>query len=74
MKAAVISGNSKSSQWTVEALKQYFDEVDHLYIKYLDINFSGKKAEVLYKGRPVGHYDCMLIKGSFRYAQLLRSI
>lgn len=74
MKAAVIAGNSKSSQWTVEAMKQYFDEVDHLYIKYLDINFSGKKAEVLYKGKPVGHYDCMLIKGSFRYAQLLRSI
>lgn len=74
MKAAVISGNSKSSQWTVEAMKQYFDEVDHLYIKYLEINFSGKKAEVLYKGKLVEHYDCMFLKGSFRYAQLLRSI
>lgn len=74
MKAAMISGNSKSSQWTVEAMRKYFDEVDHLYIKYVDINFSGKKAEVLYKGEPVKKYDCVFVKGSFRYAQLLRAI
>ncbi len=74
MKAALIGGNSKSSLWTVEAMKKYFDEVDHLYVKYLDINFSGKKAEVLYKGKQIGKYDCMFIKGSFRYAQLLRAI
>ena len=74
MRAGVISGNSKSSQWTVESMKKYFDQVDHIYIKYIDINFSGKKAEVLYKGKPLPHYDCLLIKGSFRYAQLLRSL
>ena len=74
MKAALISGTSKSSRWTVDALGKYFDEVDHLDVKYLDINFSGKKAEVLYEGKPVPHYDCLLIKGSFRYAQLLRAL
>ncbi|MBN1275658.1 RimK family alpha-L-glutamate ligase [Candidatus Woesearchaeota archaeon] len=74
MRAAVISGRSKSSQWTIEALRNYFDEVDHLYIKHIDINFSGKKAEVLHGGRPVGRYDCVFIKGSFRYAQLLRAL
>ncbi len=70
----MISGNSKSSQWTVEAMKKYFDEVDHLYIKYIDINFSGKKAEIMYKGQPIEKYDCIYIKGSFRYAQLLRAL
>lgn len=74
MKAAMISGNSKSSQWTVDAMRKYFDQVDHLFIKYIDINFSGKKAEVLYKGELVGNYDCVYIKGSFRYAELLRSL
>jgi ribosomal protein S6--L-glutamate ligase len=74
MKAVVISGNSKSSQWTVEAMRKYFDKVDHLSIKHIDINFSGRKAEVLYRGKPISRYDCMFIKGSFRYAQLLRSI
>ncbi len=73
-RAVMISGNSKSSQWTVEAMKKYFDEVDHLYITHVDINFSGEKAEVLYKGKPIKEYDCMFVKGSFRYAQLLRSI
>jgi len=74
MKAALISGKSKSSQWTLDAMRNYFDEVDHLDVKFLDINFSGKKAEVLYEGKPVPHYDCLLIKGSFRYAQLLRAL
>lgn len=73
-RAVMISGNSKSSLWTVEAMKKYFDEVDHLYIKHVDINFSGEKAEVLYKGKPLKEYDCLFVKGSFRYAQLLRSI
>jgi len=73
-KAAIISGNSKSSQWTHEAMQKYFDVVDHLYIKHIDINFSGEKAEVLYKGKPIDKYDCLFVKGSFRYAQLLRSV
>lgn len=75
MRAALIAGNSKSSQWTYDAMDKYFDEVDHLYIKFIDINFSGKKAEILYKGEPIStHYDCLFIKGSFRYAQLLRAV
>lgn len=74
LKAGLISLGSTSSQWTVEAMENYFDEVEMIYIKKLEINFSGKNAEVLYKGEPLGHYDCIYQKGSFRYAQLLRSI
>jgi len=74
LRAALIGQNSKSSQWTVEAMRKYFDVVDHLYVKYIDINFSGERAEVLYKGKPLGSYDCLYVKGSFRYAQLLRAL
>lgn len=74
MKAAVVSLGSVSSKWTVEAMQNYFDEVDHINIKYLEINFSGKKAEILYKGKPLGNYECVFVKGSFRYANLLKSL
>jgi len=74
MRAALIGGNSKSSQWTVAAMRKYFGDVDHLYIKHIDINFSGKKVEVLYKGQSLEQYDCIYIKGSFRYAELLRAL
>lgn len=74
LRAAVIGGKSKSTKWTVEALRNYFDEVDHIVIEFVDINFSGKKAEIIYQGKPLGSYDCVLVKGSFRYAQLQRAV
>ncbi len=74
MKAAVISLGSISSKWTIDALKKYFKEVDHIDIQELEVSLGQKKAEVLYKGKPLPKYDCIYAKGSFRYATLLRAI
>jgi len=74
MKAAIISLGSVSSKWTAEAMDKYFDEVDEINLREIEINFSGKNSEVLYEGKPLGEYDCVLAKGSFRYAPLLRSL
>ncbi len=74
MKAAVVSLNSTSSKWTAEAMRKYFDEVDELKISDLEINITGRTAEAFYKGVPLSEYDCIYCKGSFRYAQLLRSL
>ena len=73
MNAAVISLGSLSSKWTVEAMKNYFDEVDAIDIRYIEITFSGEKANILYKGEPLKKYDCIFAKGSFRYANLMKS-
>ena len=72
--AAIISLGSKSSQWTFDAMKKYFDRVDHLNIKDVEVSFSGDRSEVLYKGERIQRYDCIYAKGSFRYAQLLETI
>jgi len=74
MKAALISLGSVSSKWTLQAMKKYFDEVDDLDIRKIEINFAAKTPGVLYDGKPMKAYDCVYAKGSFRYAQLLRSI
>lgn len=73
MKAAVISQGSLSSKWTIDAMKEYFDEVDDINIKHIEINFSGNKAQILYKGEALPKYDCIFCKGSFRYANLLKT-
>ena len=73
MKGAVISLGSKSSKMTVEAMQEYFDEVDMIQLKKIEI-VLGKDAGVYYEGKPMQHYDCIYVKGSFRYANLLRSI
>ena len=75
MKAAVISLGSKSSLWVVEAMKKYFDEVETLDLKNIEINLGEKGfASVLYNGEPIDKYDCVYAKGSFRYATVLRAL
>lgn len=73
MKAAVISLGSKSSKMTAEAMQKYFDEVDMIQLQNIEVNL-GKGGGILYEGRPFPYYDCVLVKGSFRYAPLLRAI
>jgi ribosomal protein S6--L-glutamate ligase len=74
MKAAIISLGSVSSKWTASAMRKYFEQVDELNIKSIEINFSGKTCELLYESKPLGKYDCIYAKGSFRYAPLLTAI
>ena len=73
MKAAIISLGSKSSLMTAEAMQKYFTQVDMINLKEVEVSM-GKDAGVLYQGIPLPEYDCIYIKGSFRYANLLRSI
>ena len=74
MKAAVISLGSKSSEWTIEAMKKYFGSVANINIRHIDIKLGESKLEVYYDGKPLHDFDCVYAKGSFRYALLLRSI
>ncbi|MFW5705135.1 MAG: ATP-grasp domain-containing protein [Nanoarchaeota archaeon] len=69
-KLAVISLGSVSSRMVLEEAKQYFDVVDHIDIRKIEIHV-GTKTEVLYDGEPLKDYDCIYMKGSFRYSALL---
>jgi ribosomal protein S6--L-glutamate ligase len=74
LSAAVISLGSQSSEWTATAMKKYFKTVDSLDIRKIDIKISGNEEEILYDGKPIGEYDCIYAKGSFRFAELLKSL
>ncbi len=74
MKAALISLGSKSSKWTVDAMRKHFDVADDINLKNIEVNLGVGKLDVLYNGQPLPKYDCIYAKGSFRYAPLLRSI
>ncbi len=73
-RAALISLRSVSSQWTLAAMRELFEKVDDIELKKIEINFSGKTAEVLYDGKPLPEYDCIYAKGSYAYAPLLQSL
>ena len=74
MKAAIISLGSTSSKWIAEAMSKYFDEVDDIDIRDIEVNLGLKDSKVLYKGNPLGDYDCVYGKSSFRYAGILNAI
>lgn len=74
MKAALISLGSVSSQWTLEAMKKYFDEVDSIELREIEINLGEKTSPVLFKGENLTDYDAIYAKGSFRYASILNSL
>ena len=54
-------------------MKKYFDQVDMIQLKNVEVSL-GKEGGVFYHGKHLDDYDCLYIKGSFRYANLLRSI
>lgn len=74
MKAALISLGSESSKWTIKSMGKFFDSVDDIDLRNIEVNLSSEKSEVLYKGKPIEKYDCIYAKGSFRYAQTLRAV
>src|SRR3989338_4652294 len=74
MKAALISLGSTSSQWTFDSMKKYFEEVDSLDLRKIEVNLERDKFEVFYAGKPLLEYDCIYAKGSFRYETILRAL
>lgn len=73
LRAGIISLGSKSSKMTAEEMEEFFGHVDMLQLKEMEV-VLGKDAGVFYQGKPLEYYDCLFVKGSFRYAHLLRSI
>jgi len=76
LRAALISLGSKSSKMTAESMGKYFGTVDMLNIKEIDVTFGSadEKAQVVHKGKPIGEYDCVFVKGSFNYSSIARAI
>ena len=73
MKAALVSLGSKSSLMIEEGMKKFFDHVDMIDLRQIEVSL-GKEGGIFYKGKVFDTYDCVYLKGSFRYANLLRSI
>jgi ribosomal protein S6--L-glutamate ligase len=58
----------------VKEMEKYFKVVDDIDLKTIEVNLSSTSLEVLHEGKPLDKYDCVYLKGSFRYEPLLRSI
>ncbi len=73
LRAAVVSLGSKSSLMVIESMRKYFGVVDNIQVKNIEVKL-GKEGGVFYEGEPLKKYDCLYLKGSFRYANILRAM
>lgn len=71
LKFGLISLGSVSSKMVLDEAKEYFDEVDLIDIRKLEINVSKESPQVLFDGEPLKDYDCLYMKGSYKYSTLL---
>jgi len=69
-----MSLGSKSSLMIAEAMKKYFDSVDKIDLRNVEVSLLSNKTDVMYEGKHLPQYSCIYARGSFRYAPLLRSI
>ncbi len=74
MKIAIISLGSESSYMIARACKKYFDKVDMLDIRRIQIDTNTNGLHVYYNEKELEYYDCIYARGSSRYAILLRSL
>jgi len=74
MKAAIISLESESSKWILKAMQKYFERVDSINIKEIEVRSLKNQIEILYNEKPLEKYDCIYARGSFRYALTMTAI
>ncbi len=73
MRLAIISLNGPSSKRILEEAKQFFDTADHIDIRKTEV-MASESLKVIHEGKELNEYDCIYVRGSFRYAPLQRSI
>lgn len=70
-KFGLISLGSKSSKMILEEAEKIFDVADNIDIRKIEIKVDSKKTTVLYDGKELQEYDCLYMRGSFKYSTLL---
>jgi ribosomal protein S6--L-glutamate ligase len=70
-KFGLISLGSVSSNMILEEAKKIFDEADLIDIRKIEIRMDSGKTSVLYDGNILTDYDCLLMRGSYKYSTLL---
>lgn len=70
LKFGLISLGSVSSKMILDEAAKVFDRADLIDLRKVEIKID-KKTTVLYNGEPLEDYDCLYMRGSFKYANLL---
>lgn len=74
MRIAIISLGGRTSKLIARKCRSYFDRVDELDLKEIEVRLSNEGVCVSHLKKELEGYDCIYIRGSYRYALLQKSI
>lgn len=74
MKLALISLGGESSNRILQEAKAKFEKVEPMDLRQFEIHANPKKLDVLYQEKPLEKFDCIYIRGSYKYALLQRAL
>ncbi|MFH1332025.1 MAG: RimK family alpha-L-glutamate ligase [archaeon] len=74
MKLAVISLGGPTSRNIISEASKLFDVADNIDIRKVDVEMGSEGLAVLNEGKRLPHYDCVYVRGSYKYALLQSSI
>jgi len=74
MKLAIVSLKGKSSEMIARAAASYFDKVSSFDLRNIRVDITRDGSAVMHEDKSLGDYDCVYLRGSFQYADLLTSI
>lgn len=74
MKLGVVSLTGRSSTRIAEEGKKFFDESGVLDLRKLEVQAEDNGLSVLYDKKELKDYDCLYLRGSYKYVLLQRSI
>lgn len=73
MKLAVISLKGKSSEMIARAASKYFEKVSSFDLRKVRVDVN-KETAVMHENKNLADYDCIYLRGSHKYSDLLCSI
>ncbi|MBU2496438.1 MAG: RimK family alpha-L-glutamate ligase [Nanoarchaeota archaeon] len=73
MKLAIISLKGKSSEMIARASSKYFDKVSSFDLRKIRVDVN-KETYVMHEDKNLSEYDCIYLRGSHKYVDLLCSI
>ena len=74
MKLAVISLGGQSSKSIAEESRSYFSSVSELSIRSIEVHTTLNGSQVLCDAEPLPPFDCVYVRGSYKYALLQQAI
>jgi len=74
MKLCVISLGGYSSKLIADEAMKFFGSVEEFKINEMEVRAGKDGLKVLHKGVEIPHFDCVLLRGSYKYAVLQRAI